>query len=308
MSRVSSQLPVAPEAVDWQHAQPFSARYGDRYHTASGARAQAEHVFLGGCGLPAAWQAAADDAHPAEGGEWLILETGFGLGLNFLSTWASWRRCTERRPARLRFVSVEAHPVSADDIRRAARIDPALAALGEQLADAWLLRAGETADTRNTNAAEPLAPRPAPDGLSPEPDSERPQAQALRHIRLVFEAGQIVLEVLIGDARYCLEAHHARHGALGADSVFLDGFDPRKNPAIWDEATLRSVAAHCRAGTRLATWTVARPVRDALQALGFSLQALGFSLRKRPGLPPKRDCLSAVFGGAAADVVTAGRP
>ncbi|MDO4904857.1 MAG: MnmC family methyltransferase [Lautropia sp.] len=112
-------------------------------------------------------------------------------------------------------------------------------------------------------------------------------------IRLSFDDGRVVLEVLLGDARTRLDDWYARHGPLRADSVFLDGFDPRKNPVIWSETTLRSVAAHCRSGTRIATWSVARPVRDALQAAGFQVH-------KRPGLPPKRDCLAGRFIGGSA--------
>ena len=53
-------VPIAPapssEPVDWQTDAPFSPRYGDRYHSSSGARAQAGHVFLAGCRLPECWQ------------------------------------------------------------------------------------------------------------------------------------------------------------------------------------------------------------------------------------------------------------
>ncbi|MBF1263203.1 MAG: hypothetical protein HXM44_07525, partial [Lautropia mirabilis] len=48
---------------------------------------------------------------------------------------------------------------------------------------------------------------------------------------------------------------------------------------------MQAVARHCRPGTRIATWCVARSVRDALTQAGFRLQ-------KRPGLPPKRHCLA----------------
>ena len=115
----AAALPAGPALITWQDGQPFSPLYGDRYHTLSGARAQAEHVFLGGCNLPRAWLSS---------GRWTILETGFGLGLNFLSTWACWLATRpapapataghDTRPIRhLRFVSTEAHPVGADDIR-----------------------------------------------------------------------------------------------------------------------------------------------------------------------------------------------
>ncbi|HEY0201457.1 MAG TPA: FAD-dependent cmnm(5)s(2)U34 oxidoreductase, partial [Burkholderiaceae bacterium] len=71
------------EPVAWRaDGEPYSARFGDIYHSISGAQAQARHVFLGGCHLPAAW---------AGQRQWRILETGFGLGMNFLATWQAWR-------------------------------------------------------------------------------------------------------------------------------------------------------------------------------------------------------------------------
>jgi tRNA 5-methylaminomethyl-2-thiouridine biosynthesis bifunctional protein len=51
------------------------------------------------------------------------------------------------------------------------------------------------------------------------------------------------------------------------------------------------VARLCHRGTTLATWTVAGQVRRDLQACGFMVE-------KRPGLPPKRDCLAARYAPA----------
>lgn len=94
------------EPIDWlADGTPYSPRFGDRYHSEHGGLDQARQVFLAGCGLPAAW------AHQAQ---WRILETGFGLGLNFLVTWAAWR-ADPARPQRLHFVSCEAWPVAAGD-------------------------------------------------------------------------------------------------------------------------------------------------------------------------------------------------
>ncbi|MDO5102422.1 MAG: MnmC family methyltransferase [Lautropia sp.] len=293
-----SSTPITPERVDWQQDAPFSQRYGDRYHTSSGAHAQARHVFLGGCELPARWlQPAQASATPAT---WVMLETGFGLGLNFLSAWALWRATTDKRPARLRFVSTEAHPVSADTIARAARhANAELRPLGLQLAGRWPIqdRQNGTDTTHLTGGIEgiersktPLASHRRPKATTRHQSSfmraETSPALSPDDIHLSFDDDEVELIVLIGDARQRLTALLQSHGALGAHSVFLDGFDPRKNPAIWHEDTLKTVAAHCQPDARLATWSVSRPVRDALRAAGFIAQ-------KRPGLPPKRHCLSA---------------
>lgn len=100
--------------------------FGDRYHAAAGALGQAQHVFLGGNGLPARWA----------GREcFVILETGFGLGNNFLATRRAWLD-DPRRCERLVYIGIEKHPPQQADLRCAPR-DDALQALAAALADAW---------------------------------------------------------------------------------------------------------------------------------------------------------------------------
>lgn len=231
---------MAAEPVAWRaDGVPRSERFDDIYHTETGALAQSRHVFLGGCGLPEAWI-----GQP----QWLVLETGFGLGLNFLTTWQAWRADAER-PRMLHFVSVEAHPISADDVLRAAGAYPELAPLAHELAAQW-------------------------HGLLPG------------FHRLAFDEGRVLLTLCIGDVQPMLRAQR-----FEADSIFLDGFSPQQNPAMWSEDTLKAVSRFARQGTRIATWTIARAVRDALKQFGFSVE-------KDQGLPPKRDCLRGVFAPA----------
>jgi tRNA 5-methylaminomethyl-2-thiouridine biosynthesis bifunctional protein len=225
------------EPVDWSEpGTPRSPRFGDVYHSTAGALAQARHVFLQACGLPQAWAGAA---------QWRILETGFGFGLNFLAAWRAWKD-DPARPRLLHFASIEAWPVSAQDLLRATASEPELAPLASELADRWW-------------------------GLVPGVH------------RLSFEQGSVLLTLCIGDV-----AERLPELDFDADAVFLDGFDPQRNPAMWDPATLKAVARLCRRGTRLATWTVAGPVRRSLEQLGFRVE-------KVPGLPPKRECLRALY-------------
>jgi tRNA 5-methylaminomethyl-2-thiouridine biosynthesis bifunctional protein len=105
---------------------PYSVDYDDVYHSAAGAAEQARHVFLAGNGLPERW-------HRRE--RFVILETGFGLGNNFLSTWQTWRDDTAGCE-RLWFVSLEKHPLSLDDWQRLPR-EPGLQALADQVAAQW---------------------------------------------------------------------------------------------------------------------------------------------------------------------------
>ena len=105
---------------------PYSAAFDDVYHARAGALEQARHVFLGGNGLPARWGARS---------RFVILETGFGLGNNFLATWQAWRD-DPRRCDRLYFLSVEKHPLRRDDLRHA-HAGGALAPLADQLVAQW---------------------------------------------------------------------------------------------------------------------------------------------------------------------------
>ena len=106
----------------------MSSRPEGRCHSCSDADlARARQVFLAGCCLPAAWAGAR---------QWCVLDAGFGLGLNFLATWAAWR-ADARRPERLHYVACEAHPAAAADLLRACPHEPGLQALAQALAARW---------------------------------------------------------------------------------------------------------------------------------------------------------------------------
>ncbi|HVZ43734.1 MAG TPA: FAD-dependent 5-carboxymethylaminomethyl-2-thiouridine(34) oxidoreductase MnmC [Ramlibacter sp.] len=224
--------------VEWgADGTPRSPRFDDIYRPAGHGLGQARHVFLGGCGLPHAWAAA-----PA----WTILETGFGLGLNFLAAWRAWLDDT-KRPRMLHFVSVEAWPVSAEDLLRSAADHDGLPPLARQLAAQWFgLLAGVH--------------------------------------RFSFEHGRVLLTLAVGDVHDVL----GRLAPFHADAVFLDGFEPQRNPAMWDAKVMKALARHARRGARVATWTVAGDVRRALAEAGFQVE-------KRDGLPPKRHCLHGTY-------------
>ena len=84
-------------------------------------------MFLAGCGLPDAWQGRR---------RFVVGELGFGTGLNVLALIDLWSR--SRPPdARLHIFSVEAHPLAAEDARRALARWPELAPLAERLLSAW---------------------------------------------------------------------------------------------------------------------------------------------------------------------------
>lgn len=241
------------EPVNWlSDGNPHSPRFNDVYHSCSGGLPQALTVFLGGCGLPERWRGC---------DEFTLLETGFGLGLNFLTTWAAWQTDAQRCHA-LHFVSIEAYPVAAADIVRSAQALSSANQVDAQPINADLLARLPVLAQELSRVWHDLSP-----GLH----------------RFAFAAGQVQLTLAVGEVQTMLQTLVCQ-----ADAVYLDGFSPALNPAMWSQTTLQAMAQHCHAGTRLASYTVASRVRRALQELGFEV-------KKCPGLPPKRERLQAVF-------------
>jgi tRNA 5-methylaminomethyl-2-thiouridine biosynthesis bifunctional protein len=124
---ISPLVPAIP-AFD-STGTPYSPEYGDVYHSAESGPGQARHVFLGGNDLPARWAGAR---------VFTILETGFGLGLNFLATWQAWR-ADPARSERLHFVSIEKHPFAREGLATLHAHYPEFTSLGAELQAAWPL-------------------------------------------------------------------------------------------------------------------------------------------------------------------------
>lgn len=116
---------IVPAEVDFSDpAAPASPAFGDVYHSRAGAWAQARQVFMAGNGLPQRWQGRE---------RFTVLETGFGLGNNFLATWDAWRQ-DPARCHRLHFISLELHPLRLADLARA---HAATGVLGAALLAQW---------------------------------------------------------------------------------------------------------------------------------------------------------------------------
>jgi tRNA 5-methylaminomethyl-2-thiouridine biosynthesis bifunctional protein len=126
--------PIVPAVIDFTQGTPRSPAFDDIYHprspgdapSSAGALEQSRAVFLAGNGLPERWRGRS---------RFTILETGFGLGNNFLATWAAWRD-DPQRCERLHVVSLEKHPPTREDLTRALAQSP-FAPLAQQLVAAW---------------------------------------------------------------------------------------------------------------------------------------------------------------------------
>ena len=223
--------PIVPAKLSFHDGTPYSTAFGDVYHNANGGIEKKRHVFLAGNGLPERW---------AGRERFVILETGFGLGLNFLVTLQAWRR-DPARSRRLHFVSIEKHPFSLPDLQQA---HLAYAEVREEAAE--------------LHARWPLL----------VPGAHR------------LEFGNAVLTLFFADIKALRDLR------LSADAIYLDGFAPAKNADMWSPQVLRAVSRLAAPGATAATWSVAGPVRHALEETGFAVE-------KRPGFGGKREMLAA---------------
>ena len=241
--------PIVPAEVQFAPGQPPRApQFGDVYHPRSGAGTQARQLFLAGNGLPGRWQ----------GRElFVILETGFGLGHNFLATWQAWR-ADAGRCRQLVFVSIDKHPPTRETLTRA-HADGSDPALAQALIDAW----------------PPLTPN--------------------LHL-LDFDGGALRLLLAWGNVEAVLPQLQ-----LQADAFYLDGFAPSRNPAMWSPRVLGALARSAAAGATLATWSVARSLREGLRSQGFEAQ-------RQPGFGGKREHLVASYAPAFVPRRAPGRP
>ncbi len=115
--------PIESAKLDWLEDAPQSHEFEDIYFSTDGGLNESRYVFLQANHLPERWQGL--DATT-------MAETGFGTGLNFLSTAQAW--LTHSKPnAVLHYVSVEKHPLQRTDLQRALASWPTLKALSNEL-------------------------------------------------------------------------------------------------------------------------------------------------------------------------------
>ena len=127
-----SRLPPAPD-LEWKpDGTPVARGFGDVYFSTSDGLEETRTVFLRGCGLPERW---------AGRDRFVVAETGFGTGLNFLALWQLWRKYRSNPAARLHFVSFEGFPLQKEDATRALSAWPELAELSGKLLARWPHRA-----------------------------------------------------------------------------------------------------------------------------------------------------------------------
>ncbi len=242
-----SQTSLHHARLDWNEAgTPVSSEFGDVYFSNDNGLSETRYVFLQQNRLPERFSHHDSDS-------FVIGETGFGTGLNFLATMAVF---LEQAPlsgngSRLHFISVEKYPLTQADLRKALAAWPELAPLSQPLIDQWPL---------------PVS------GCH----------------RLLFADGRIRLDLWFGDIKEMLP--QVPHPATGlVDAWYLDGFSPAKNPEMWTQDLFDDLARLARTDATLSTFTCAGFVRRGLIAAGFAMKKVKGHGSKREMLAGVRE-------------------
>ncbi len=112
--------------------------------------------------------------------------------------------------------------------------------------------------------------------LSPIPQLLRELADSHQ-----VQAPQLKAQLLIGDARTTI-GQVSRSG-FQADGIFLDPFSPPKCPQLWTVEFLGLVGECLQPTGRLATYSCAASVREALRLVGFKIGSTISVGRRSPG-------------------------
>lgn len=229
--------------LDWRNANtPVSSQFGDVYFSADDGFAESRYVYLDNNFLPARFST-------LQKPQFIIGETGFGTGLNFLLAWQCWQQHAPQGK-KLFYISTECFPLTKTDLQQSLACWPELADLSQQLC---------------ANYPLPIA--------------------GLHNIALDAD---VTLILLLGDASASLqllvENAHALIGYAedrAVDAWFLDGFAPDKNPGMWTPELFSTLARLSKRHTTFASFTAAGMVRRGLQATGFAVEKVkGFGKKR----------------------------
>lgn len=126
---------IAPDIMWDDSGTPIAQAFDDPYFSRLDGRAETRHVFLGLNDLPQRW---------AGQRSFTIAELGFGTGLNFFETIATWRKAERPDGAQLGYVAFEKFPLDAADLERAIAPWPDLMVDCAQLLERWPPQLGWT--------------------------------------------------------------------------------------------------------------------------------------------------------------------
>ncbi|HCM3064030.1 bifunctional tRNA (5-methylaminomethyl-2-thiouridine)(34)-methyltransferase MnmD/FAD-dependent 5-carboxymethylaminomethyl-2-thiouridine(34) oxidoreductase MnmC, partial [Salmonella enterica subsp. enterica serovar Newport] len=131
------QYAIQPATLEFNaEGTPVSRDFDDVYFSNDNGLEETRYVFLGGNRLAERFPV---HSHPL----FIVAESGFGTGLNFLTLWQAFDSFRSAHPQatlqRLHFISFEKFPLTRDDLALAHQHWPELAPWAEQLQAQWPL-------------------------------------------------------------------------------------------------------------------------------------------------------------------------
>lgn len=231
--------------IVWNENQkPVSTHFGDIYFSNDNAVAESHYVFIDGNQLNERFI-----THTTS--TFIVAETGFGSGLNFLILWNTFLQFRQQYPQHilnsLLFFSIEKYPLSVEEMVAVHQIiinDTQLSKLAQKLQNRWPCQYAQF-DT-------------------------------------ISLFGSISLNVLFADVQQF--ASYLKERNVLIDAWFFDGFSPAKNSDMWSQKLFTDLYQVTRCQGTFATFTAAGQVRR-------NLINAGFHLNKRKGYGKKREML-----------------
>ncbi|MBW3696421.1 bifunctional tRNA (5-methylaminomethyl-2-thiouridine)(34)-methyltransferase MnmD/FAD-dependent 5-carboxymethylaminomethyl-2-thiouridine(34) oxidoreductase MnmC [Vibrio sp. T187] len=227
--------------LGWNDAgTPVSDQFDDVYFSNVNGLEETRYVFLKQNHLPERWSEFSQR-------RFVIAETGFGTGLNFLAVWQWFETFRKENPGsdlkELHFISFEKYPLNKEDLIKAHQAWPELADYAKQLQQHY-----------------PIA---------------LPECH-----RIVLGDGAITLDLWFGDIKDCMPSVPTPKQGL-VDAWFLDGFAPSKNPEMWNQNLFNGMAKLAKQDCSCATFTAAGFVRRGLIEAGFEMKKVkGFGTKR----------------------------
>lgn len=113
--------------VDWSNGIPRCRRFGDVYFNRDNGLEETRHVYINQNRLHERFSSLPSAS------SFVIAETGFGTGLNFLAAWQAWDQSSNPENGCLHFVSAERYPLTLEDLTRALEGWPELKGYADEL-------------------------------------------------------------------------------------------------------------------------------------------------------------------------------
>jgi len=221
--------------IQWQHGQPFSTEFDDIYFSREGGLVETEYVFMQQNGLPERWMKRKN---------FVIAETGFGTGLNFLVTVLHWLKTSDDN-ACLHYISIEKFPLSKADLVQALACWPELESVSMALLENY-----------------------------------PPAVKGFHHISLFDH--RVVLMLIFDDAGASLPRLQANVDAWYLDGFAPGKNEDMWSTEIFKHiARTGATSTNEKIGTTFSTFTAAGIVSRGLQAEGFDVDKVkGFGNKR----------------------------